>query len=204
MLRVERLTPAAELAPVVLIGDMLAYLRIVGADADQQAWVADALASATDELDGRDGRLNLALRPAQYRMTAAWPAADIEIPLGPSRSIVEVALRDSAGVYVPVSSAVWRHMPELETGPGGGRIVLRDGQFWPTASADPEGLRVTWEAGYGARVPGADVAPGVPANIVGTVKMLAAYRYENAGASNPGAEPPAIGHRVRMYRRIRT
>jgi len=68
----------------------------------------------------------------------------IELPYGPIRSIASIKYLTSDGQDLTVNPASYRL---TETPPQ--RIVLRPGFSWPSASMEPDSVRVTYVAGYG-------------------------------------------------------
>jgi len=73
-----------------------------------------------------------------------YSGTGIELPYGPIRSIASIKYLTSDGQDLTVDAASYRL---TETPPQ--RIVLRPGRSWPSASMEPDSVRVTYVAGYG-------------------------------------------------------
>jgi uncharacterized phiE125 gp8 family phage protein len=84
----------------------------------------------------------------------------IELPYGPIRSIVSIQYLTSDGQDLTVNPASYRL---TEVPPQ--RIVLRPGYSWPSASMEPDSVRVTYIAGMGPAARGVFDQPDTYADV---------------------------------------
>lgn len=157
-----------------------AHLRVDGSDDD--TLIDTLVATATSLLDGRDGRLGRALVSQQWELRLdgfGWPAWSpgwrpfhrdrIILPLAPLLTVDSVKYIDTDGVLQTVASSVYQVVS------GGARraeLVPAYAQAWLTPRAEPDCVRVTFTAGYGAE------AANVPQPIRQAALMLIGSWYE--------------------------
>lgn len=81
---------------------------------------------------------------------SAWPCDRVlELPRAPLQSVTSVEYRDDDGAWQTLSAADYEvQRAGHQDNPG--RIVLSDDVTWPIVSDDPDSIRVTFVAGYGA------------------------------------------------------
>jgi uncharacterized phiE125 gp8 family phage protein len=98
-----RLITAPESLPVTL-AEAKAQLRVDHTDED--ALITRLVKAATAYLDGRTGILGRCLVTQTWELTLdAFPAEEIELPLGPVQSVTSVKYVDTAGVTQTVPEA---------------------------------------------------------------------------------------------------
>ena len=118
-----------------------------------------------------------------------WPKdGAIELARPPIQSVASVKYTDSDGVEQTFSAASW----QLVAAGGFGRVMLRYGESWPTATLQT-GLPIVvrYTAGYGA-------AAALPERVKSLLKLLvgALYEHREAVVMQSGAavaEMPAVG-----------
>ena len=91
----------------------------------------------------------------------------IELPYQPIQSITSVKTFDTDGTESTYSSDNYF----LDT--AGGRLVLKDGEIWPSGLRAEKACEITYVAGYGS------AASSVPASIKSAIKMHVQNMYDN-------------------------
>lgn len=102
----------------------------------------------------------------------------IEVPIGPLSTITTITTYDAANASTVMSSSLYR----ADNSGLVPRIVLNDGQSWPTNIRNIGGVEIRFVAGYGA------TAASVPTPIIVAVKQLITHLFENRG--DEGVEIP--------------
>lgn len=164
-------------APVTLT-EVKEYLRVDHSVDD--ALIAGLIDAAVDMLDGPAGFLGRCLEQQTWELTLdRFPAAEIEIPLGPVSEVVSITYRgrDGADVLLPGDALV------LESNGLGGRVVA--GAPWPTGSH----VRIRFIAGT-----------GTPAMVKAAIIDMVAARYDLRGGEGRMLTP-AIAADLAPYRR---
>ena len=116
---------------------------------DHDATLARLIAAATAYLDGRDGVLGRALLTQTWRLSlSAFPALDeaISIPLPPLQEVDSIIYVDTGGVEQTLPAAAY----QIVTSSVPGAVAPSFGNNWPTARSQPDAVKVTFTAGYGA------------------------------------------------------
>jgi uncharacterized phiE125 gp8 family phage protein len=171
------------------------HLRIDPSDTTEDATLKAFLTAAVASLDGRSGTLGRALVAGTFQSHAAGPnrpSGVFALDLGPVTAVTKVE-RLVSGTYTEVDASLWQWRPGQAGEPWGAAVRPKNGQVWPTADTDEEAWRITFTAGFGPATGALDARLAVvPPAITLAVMMRAAHLYENRGASNTGAEPPAI------------
>lgn len=126
--------------------------------------------SALDWWDGvRDG----AVTEAYGDHAARW----VTLPRYPLQSITSVKTYNSAGT--PTTLTVSDYF-DVDISSKRGRMILKDGQVWPTAERSNNAVEITYVAGYG------DSPFDVPAPLRRAVRQMAAYLYQHRGDCDAG------------------
>lgn len=94
------------------------------------------------------------------------------LPRYPLSSVTSVTTYDEAGNSTAVTVS---NVFDVDTYQRPGRLNLKGGQTWPTATRPTNAIQVLYVAGYGAN------ATDVPAPLVRAVKLVAAYMWEHRG-----------------------
>lgn len=176
------ITPPA--ATPVTLAEAKQQLRVDHADED--AKIEALIAAATSYLDARSGVLGRCLVTQTWELTLdAFPAEEIEIPLGPVQSVASVTYVDTAGAtqtvnasdyYLDNASPTAWVMPEIT---------------WPSTMAAANAVAVRFIAGTAV----ADVPPAIRHAVL----LLVSHWYEDrvgAGTS------PAVDALIAPFRRI--
>lgn len=167
-------------APILSVQKMKTHLRIDHDDDDD--WIEDAIASATDLLDGKQGELQRCLMPQAWEYTldrfpadACGRSAAFEIPLPPLIEVSEIRYVDGSGGTVVLSSDAYE--VDVASEPGWVSPV----GSWPSTMDTVNAVTVEFRAGYEAE--GSDPAEAaVPPRVIHAVKLLVSHWYENRDA----------------------
>lgn len=146
-------------------------------DAAQDAEIAEFIAAATEELDGKDGALGRALVTQKWELTlSGFPcASEFKIPLPPLQSVESITYVDSNGDTQTLATSVYA----VDTASEPGVVSLKYGQAWPATRCQRDAVTVAFTCGYGA-------AGDVPERIKSAVKLKVKDRYDQA-QDNAGA-----------------
>ena len=95
-------------------------------------------------------------------ITATWETAlddvpghgVIELPHPPLQRVVSIVFDDADGVGQTWDATAYRTITPTGPHPRRGRVALMSGGSWPTATRQPGGVRIRYQAGYG-NTPGA-------------------------------------------------
>lgn len=90
----------------------------------------------------------------------------LQLGQGSLQTVDSVTYFDADGAEQTLSSAVYH----VDTVRKPGRVVLAEGQSWPSTDARPNAVKVTFAAGFGD-------AADVPEPVKAAIKMLAAHLY---------------------------
>lgn len=189
-------------ASIVSVAEQKSHMRLIGRDANDAdvlsylLFAEDYVTSLTNHVfQTRTYRYTLDRPPAQYGYRYVYlfgfQANSIEMPYGPLVSVNSVSykvLNPTTGLYddTVIDPATY----QVSATPTLGRIMPRNGAFWPFGSVFAlEGMTVNFTAGYAANPP--PVARMA-------VKLLAAYMYENreplTTANVVGSVPLTLRH----------
>ncbi len=152
---------------VLPLADMKAWLRVDHADDD--ALIEGMIASAIQQLDGRDGWLNRALGIQTWELRLeAFSFYEIVLPLPPLIAVTSIKYYDTDGYKQTLGPSNY-----CVAGIGGikPRVELRHGKSWPGTSSRTEAVIIQYQCGY------ADEQ--VPAPIVTALKRMVSSMYEN-------------------------
>ena len=133
--------------PVVTLDEARDQLRL---DVnDQDAVLARLIAAATAYFDGQAGTLGRALLTQTWRLSlSAFPAMDeaISLPLPPLQGVDSITYVDTGGLEQTLPGATYQVV--VSSAPGA--VAPSFGNSWPTARNQPDAVKVTFTAGYGA------------------------------------------------------
>lgn len=113
----------------------------------------------------------------------------IELPRGPLVSVTHVKSYDDSDTATTFDSSKY-FVDTANTPP---RIVLRDGQSWPTGLRAANGLEVQYVAGYGPN------DTDVPEPLRLAIMQIITFNYENRG-DEAGQFPSLVGSLVAPYK----
>jgi hypothetical protein len=116
----------------------------------------------------------------------------INLPRPPLSSVTSIYTYDDAdtGTLFPTTS----YYVDSIALPG--RIVLRNGQTWPSSLRTANGVKVTYIAGYGSS------ASDIPEALITGMKEHVSYLYENRGDDEKVNNIPIIAKQLYMPYRI--
>lgn len=108
----------------------------------------------------------------------------IETPRGPLVSVTHIKSYDDSDSATTFDSAKY-YVDTVNTPP---RVVLRDGQSWPTGLRAANGLEIEYVAGYGSN------DTDVPEPLRLAILQLVTFMYEHRGDLDAGANysPPSV------------
>ena len=122
--------------------DVKAHLNI-GDGTEDDALIARLISAARHVAQERTGRTVAACRWAVSDLS--WPRGrEILLPRPPFTALVSFTYVDANGAAQTVPSASYY----TATAERFGRVVLKDGQSWPTARMRVPGWTITYDAGY--------------------------------------------------------
>jgi uncharacterized phiE125 gp8 family phage protein len=178
------ITPPA--ATPVTLAEAKAQLRVDHADEDGK--IEALIAAATSYLDGRSGVLGRCLVTQTWEITLdAFPAEEIEIPLGPVQSVTSLTYVDTAGAtqtvsasdyYLDTTSPTAWVMPEIT---------------WPDTMEAANAVTVRFIAGTAV----ADVPPAIKH---AALLLVSTWYDDRAGTGMP----PAVDALIAPFRRVFT
>lgn len=174
----------------VSTADAKAWLRVTSSDEDAQIdALVDAAAGAVEQYLGRrlltqTWRLTLDRCPAMNKRQDPWwdgvregALSDmfgnpnfIELGLAPVSAVTSFTYYDLSDTAQTFSSSAYF----LDSSSAPARIVLKQGQIWPTSIRQTKAIEILFTVGYGGR-------DSVPAPILVAIKQTLAALYENRG-----------------------
>ena len=114
----------------------------------------------------------------------------ITLPQSPVSSITHIKYYDDSDNATTYASTKYY----LDSVRVPARVVLRNGEQWPTGLRVANGIEITYVAGFGAN------ATDVPEAMRLAVSQLVAYLYENRGDMDALAVPPSVMPLLQPYR----
>ena len=161
--------------PALSLGDAKDYLRVEHDEEDNT--IADCIAAAERNIDGRDGWLGRALVSQTWELRLAeFCGAEIAIPLPPLIEVVSAQYYDAGNVLQTLSSDVYEVVGV--GGFGKARVVLKHGQRWPATFPRAEAIIIRFRAGY-VDTGGSPASGEVPAPIITALKRQVSTMYEH-------------------------
>jgi uncharacterized phiE125 gp8 family phage protein len=148
----------------VTLGLAKQWLR-VSAD-DQDAIIAALITAARQKVEDDTGYA-LFTSTYTYAIDQAPAGGIITVPIAPLASVTSITSYSTADVSAVVAASVYR--VDIQSVPG--RIVLKDGQAWPTGLRPQSGLVVVCVAGH------ATIA-AIPEPLVQAMRLLISQWYE--------------------------
>lgn len=169
--------PAAE--PLAL-SDMKEHLRVTWSTEDAKIgrFIASARAAAENYLRAR--LITQIVRMSRDGFCSDWHRGpEINIPVGPVQSVVQIGYTDAAGVEQVLDGAAYRLVASRTPN----ELHPAYGMTWPVPRDQADNVRIDLVVGYGD-------ASVVPATILQAMRLQVAAWYKN---SEPGAEMDLSG-----------
>jgi len=147
-----------------------AWLKVDDASDDE---LVHALIDSTRNKLETDTRRGLVSQSWAYTLDRC-PAnrAPILFPVNPVLSVTSVTSYDVANASTTVATSVYR----LDSSSVPARLVLKDGQDWPTSLRPENGIEIVFVAGYGTG------SESVPKELAQAGRLLMAHWYVNREA----------------------
>ena len=164
MRRVAKLATAAAKTPVTL-AEVKVHCRVTFSDDDTilGIYLASAVATAEQFLQRK-------LITQSWKMFLDYWPGQIKTFFGDLQSVTHVKYTDIDGTTATMSNTLY----DVDTNSVPGRIVLKHGQSWPSATLNAVNpIEVQFDTGYGAET------TNVPEDIRNALLILAAHFYEN-------------------------
>lgn len=150
--------------------------------AEEDQWFAAAIASATETVQNRTGRVLIA--QTWDLMLDCFGAGEIALNKPPVRAVTSITYADVDGI----ERAVPRSMYAVDTDTMPGYVLPAVGYAWPPTLSASGAVRIRFEAGYGA-------AADVPAAIKHWMLMQIAAAYRTRESFVVGATAAALPNR---------
>lgn len=148
----------------VTLAEAKLHLRVDHSEED--SWIERAITDAREWAEKYTRRrfINTTLRLS----LDCFPDV-IRLPGGKTQSVTSIVYIDTAGASQTLSASSYT----VDTDSEPARIVQAYGEFWPAIRYDPNAVKVTYVAGYGA------AASAVPAGIKDAILLYVGNNYEN-------------------------
>lgn len=114
----------------------------------------------------------------------------ITLPQSPVSSVTHVKYYDDSDNATTYASTKYY----LDSVRIPARVVLRNGEQWPTGLRVANGIEITYVAGFGTN------ATDIPEAMRLAVSQIVAYLYENRGDMDGGQVPPSVMPLLQPYR----
>lgn len=153
----------------VLLNEAKAHLRV---DFDDEDMLIDKFtAAAVQRLDGRDGTLGRCLITQTWKLTLDRFPPEIVIPLPPCQSVSAITYVDADGAAQTLDPSRYQVIGLGGSDPA--RVRPAFGQAWPGFRQMPEGIAITFTAGFG------DDPEDVPETIRAAIRLHVGHLYEH-------------------------
>ena len=205
---------------VVSIADFKLFARIDSSDTSENALIESLIFLAQDMAEAYTGRaitqqdLTLLLDRLPFYSDlklreGIYTAPDLEsnsnfivLPKPNLVSVTHVKYYNNSNVASTFASSNYY----VDTTSEQGRVVLKTGTSWPTASElrNANAYEIEYKAGYGSS--NSDTAANVPKPLIYAIKMLALHLYENreiATSMNVNLIPNTVGMLFKPYKVLR-
>lgn len=157
-------TPATEATYANLLQEVKDHLRETGTSADTV--LTALILVAVGWVEGRTGR---ALLNQTWKLQLdEWPCGTLKLPRAPLSSVTSITYVDGAGATQTLATTIYAVQALAGDQAPRGTVRLKYGQVWPTLRGDPDGVAVTYVAGYGAAT----------TNLPAALRMLITLRVE--------------------------
>lgn len=167
------LTTDAAVEPVSM-DDAKSWLRISNSSSDLDIQAVILAARKKLEADTSLALINQTL--TMTRDAAPYGRRPWVLPVGPVSAVTSIKSYSEDDIESTVTTTVYR----LDSSSQPARIVLRNGQSWPTSLRPENGLSVAFVAGYGSS------SVSVPANLIMAMRLLIEHWFTNRGVAIVG------------------
>jgi uncharacterized phiE125 gp8 family phage protein len=140
----------------------------------EDAYIAGLITAARDYVENVTGR---ALVTQTWDVFFdRWPWGDaITLPKAPLQSVTSLTYYDTDRTAATLTEGT-EFTVDTDSAPG--RIVLENGEIWPTTQLHPNNpIKIRFVAGYLDTSSPPDTVAGVPANIKHAIKLLVTHWY---------------------------
>lgn len=169
------------------------HLRIDASNTSEDDFIDTIISASTDYFQQRSWRQLITATYTQY--FDEFPATGFELKKPPLQSVESIKYDDLADNEQTLSTSVY----QVDTFSQIGRVVLVEGESFPSTFDKINAVRVEYKAGYG------DATDDVPDLIKSTIKLIAAWMFENRDlvrVTNSVSEipiPEALGVLINQY-----
>lgn len=133
---------------------------------DDDTYIAGLISAATQYAQDRTNRQFI---NATFKLRLdGFLASQLWLPRGPLSSITSIQYLDENDATQTLASSKYK----VDTTSMPGRVVRADGESWPSTTANPQSVIITYVSGYGSST------SDVPEGIRLAIRMLTAHWYE--------------------------
>ncbi len=175
------LTTDAEVEPISE-SDAKSWLRIDESASDID--VAALILAARKKVEADTSLALIHQTVLLSRDGAPYGRTPLRIPIGPVSSVTSIKSYAADDTESTVATSVYR----LDTFSKPARLVLKEGQSWPTSLRPENALLIELVVGFGA------TAASVPANLIMAVRLLIEHWFGNRGVVGQVTEEIAQGY----------
>jgi len=161
----------------ISVAEAKTHLRIVESNTDDDTYIGLLITAVRRETENFLGRALITQTWDAY--WSKFPASKdyIDLPLPPLQSVTGVYYTDSDGTENTMSATEY----DVDTDSIPGRVVLKYGEQWPTATLQPMNpVRIRFICGHG------DASTDVPEHFVAAMQLQIADLYDIRGSINIG------------------
>ena len=166
----------APAAPVVTLAEAKLHLRV---EHDAEDTLIERIVAAATE---RAEEIQLRAFVTQtFRLgLSRFPSGRIiRLPRPPLQSVTSITYTDANGAEQTLPASDYR----VDTAAVPGRVILNRSAAWPSIADEPDAVKVTYVAGYGA------TGPSVPEEQRAAVLLFVGHLYESREAITVGTGP---------------
>ena len=166
----------APAAPVVTLAEAKLHLRV---EHDAEDTLIERIVAAAAE---RAEEIQLRAFVTQtFRLgLSRFPSGRIiRLPRPPLQSVTSITYTDANGAEQTLPASDYR----VDTAAVPGRVILNRSAAWPSIADEPDAVKVTYVAGYGA------TGPSVPEEQRAAVLLFVGHLYESREAITVGTGP---------------
>lgn len=146
-----------------------------------ESTIVDGLIRAARQKVETDTGLALLTQTWTWTIDAIPDDGVLWVPVAPLASVTSVKTFDTASAETTVATSVYR----VDTQGVPGRIVLKDGQSWPSGLRPQNGVQVVFVAGWTS-------VDAIPANLVHAMRLLVAHWFAQREPVVPGTSSGVV------------